>query len=75
MYRCYCLLAQDHIVATNASVTPQISYGVSFIAVFQQVSSVRLRGQQDCLLSSFKLPHSNYTRPMFFILHTYKVAV
>lgn len=70
--RCHCFSAQDHLVASSTSITPQISYGDSFTGVFTQISSVRLRGQQDCLLSSFKLIHSNYTHPRFFILHAYK---
>lgn len=73
--RCYCSLAQDHLIATYASITLQISYGVCSVEVFPQISSVRLRGQQDCLLSSFKLPHSNDTHPMFFILCACKVTV
>lgn len=54
---------------------PQISCGPSSIEEFLQTSSVRLKGQQNCLFFSFKLLHSNYTHPSSFTLHGYKVAV
>lgn len=54
---------------------PQTSCGSSFTGAFLQTPSIRLKGQQDSLLFSFKLLHSNYTHTPSFTLPGYKVAV